>query len=44
MIFSDDMIIGAPSLSDLHGLVNICENFASEHDILYKANIGHYAM
>ncbi|XP_033111166.1 uncharacterized protein LOC117112202, partial [Anneissia japonica] len=35
--YADDMVIMAPSLSGLQGLIDICEKYAIEHDITYNA-------
>ena len=36
--YADDMVILAPSVSALQDLINVCEEYALKHDIMYNAN------
>ena len=38
MMYADDLVVFAPSIRGLQTLVNMCENFAETHDVIFNSH------
>ena len=38
LLYADDLVVFAPSMSGLRELLNVCDEFADSHDIKYNPN------
>ena len=40
MMYADDLVVFAPSIRGLQTLVNMCENFAETHDVIFNSHMS----
>ena len=40
--FADDIILLCPTISGMRTMLNICEKFADEYDLIFNVNKGNF--